>query len=203
MRIAAEPRLAVLAVLAGVPAGILYLAAGDEVSAMRTNIWALGGLFIASGCFLAIASFCAKRTSRESDNADARIIPRGGRGVFDVVVIGLAQAAALFPGVSRSGATIGAGVLVGLDRAAACEFSFLAAAPLLAGALIVKASDIGGMAMASVGALALGAAVAFASGLGALALLRTVVVRGELGAFGFYGLAVGLACIAVAAWRVS
>ncbi len=195
-RIVAEPRLAVLAVAAGVPAGALYLAAGERINAVKLSLWAVGGLFIAGGGFLAFASIGAKRLYPSLPADGDPVIPRGRRGALDVLAIGLAQAAALFPGVSRSGSTMGAGLLLGLTRAAAFEFSFLAAAPLLLGAVLVKAAGIHRMAATFGGALAAGSAVAFVTGLAALALLKRVVVRGKLWAFGFYTMAAGLGCLA-------
>ena len=193
-RIAESPRLAVLAVAAGVPAGIFYLAAGDVVAQAKTSLWALGALFIAGGGFLAFASLCSQRLYPTVARDGGSIIPRGRRGALDVAAIGVAQAAALFPGVSRSGSTIGAGLLCGLGREAAFEFSFLAATPLLAGAAVLKATEIGEMAAESGAALAVGACVAFASGVASLVLLRRVVARGRLWAFGLYTIVAGLGC---------
>jgi undecaprenyl-diphosphatase len=63
--------------------------------------------------------------------------------IRDVVVIGLAQAFAIFPGVSRSGATIVAGMGMGLSRAAAARFSFLLSVPIVLGATVSKLPDLG------------------------------------------------------------
>jgi undecaprenyl-diphosphatase len=199
-RVARGPRVAVLAVAAGVPAGVLYLAGGGAleraVGGVKTSLWALGALFIAAGGFLAFASILSARLHPNAGDTDGPIVPRGRRGVLDVAVIGLAQAAALLPGVSRSGVTIGTGLLCGLTRESAFEFSFLAATPLLVGALAVKMSKIGELAAASGAALAAGSVVAFASGFAALALLRRVVARGRLWAFGLYTVVAGLGCFA-------
>jgi len=204
MRIRSEPRLAALAVAAGVPAGVLYLAAGGSVEAAKGNIWIVGALFIVAGAFLAFASLAAPRmyALKASGVEAASSFPRGGRGIAAVAGVGIAQAAALFPGVSRSGSTIGAGLLTGLSREAAFEFSFLTATPLLAGAVVVKAPGIGGIAEAWGGALVLGACVAFASGLAALALLRRVVTGGKLWIFGLYTVAAGIVCFGLAAGGV-
>jgi undecaprenyl-diphosphatase len=63
-------------------------------------------------------------------------------GVRDVVVIGSAQAFAIFPGVSRSGATIVAGMMLGLSRAAAARFSFLLSVPIVLGATLSRVPDL-------------------------------------------------------------
>jgi undecaprenyl-diphosphatase len=204
-RVRAEPRLAMLAVAAGVPAGVLYLAAGDSVEAAKGNIWIVGAMFIIAGGFLAFASLAAPRmyaNSADTTAGDAQRFPSGKRGLVAVAGVGIAQAVALFPGISRSGSTIGAGLLTGLTREAAFEFSFLTATPLLAGAILVKAREIGGIAASSGGPLALGSGVAFVSGLAALVLLRRVVTGGKLWIFGLYTIAVGIVCFGLAAGGV-
>jgi len=193
-RVAKDPRVAVLAVAAGVPAGSVYLAAGGAVEAGKSSLWAGGALFIAAGGYLAFASVLSQRLHPDGKDGGGAIIPPGRRGVLDVTAIGLAQAAALLPGVSRSGSTIGTGLLCGLTRESAFEFSFLTATPLLVGALVVQAAKIGEIASASGAALAVGSVVAFASGLGALVLLRRVVASGRLWAFGLYTVVAGLGC---------
>jgi undecaprenyl-diphosphatase len=204
-RIRAEPRLAALALAAGVPTGAFYLAAGDSVEAAKGNIWLVATMFIISGAFLITASLAAPRIHVLPDDGGqggASRFPRGRQGLAAVAGVGIAQAAALFPGVSRSGSTIGAGLLTGLSREAAFEFSFLMVTPILTGAMVVKMRGIGGIAAASGGALAAGSFVAFASGLAALALLRRVVTGGRLWAFGLYTIVLGIVCFGLAAGGV-
>jgi undecaprenyl-diphosphatase len=76
---------------------------------------------------LGLALFVAERIARHIRGMD-------GISVRDAILIGLAQAAAIFPGISRSGSTITAGLALGLERPAAARFSFLLSAPLIAGA---------------------------------------------------------------------
>jgi undecaprenyl-diphosphatase len=68
--------------------------------------------------------------------------PFTGIGPVDAGLIGLAQALAIFPGVSRSGATITAGLALGLERTAAARFSFLLSAPIIAGAGLKSVYDL-------------------------------------------------------------
>jgi undecaprenyl-diphosphatase len=192
-RLRARPGLAALALLACVPAGVLYLAAGGIFETAKSSLPAVGAAFVIAGGFLVFASLRTRK--KEPTREMSPQVPPGRRGVIDVVAIGCAQAVALFPGASRSGVTIGAGMLRGLTREAAFEFSFLAGAPLMAGALVVKARGVGGIAASSPAGLAVGAAVAFGSGLAALWALRRVVARGRLWAFGAYAVCVGLGCL--------
>jgi undecaprenyl-diphosphatase len=204
-RARAEPRLAVLALAAGVPAGVFYLVAVDSVEAAKGNIWIVGAMFIIAGAFLVFASLAAARmyaVSEGSREEDASHFPSGKSGVMAVAGVGIAQATALLPGISRSGTTIGAGLLMGLSREAAFEFSFLTATPLLAGAVLVKAHEIGRIVASSGGELALGSGVAFVSGVAALVLLRRIVTGGKLWIFGIYTIVVGITCFGLAAGGV-
>jgi undecaprenyl-diphosphatase len=119
----------------------------------------------------------------------------------EALLIGAAQAAAILPGLSRSGSTIAAALGLGLKRPAAASFSFLLAIPALAGAGCYE-----GLSMirhhtplaTSPANLLLGAAVSFAVGLVALRLLERVLVAGKLQYFAWYCIGLG---ILVALWH--
>jgi undecaprenyl-diphosphatase len=66
--------------------------------------------------------------------------------LLDAVVIGLSQALAIIPGVSRSGITMASGMGLKFDRESAAKFSFMLSAPIILGAVLLKVKDIGGMA---------------------------------------------------------
>lgn len=121
-------------------------------------------------------------------------------GWWDSLLIGLAQAAAILPGLSRSGSTISAGLALGMTRRAAATYSFLLAIPALAGAGGYEALSIlrhGAQLSAAPANLAIGAAVSFVVGLAALAALSRVVERGRLQYFGWYCIGLGLIVIAL------
>ncbi|MFH1278538.1 MAG: undecaprenyl-diphosphate phosphatase [Candidatus Eisenbacteria bacterium] len=115
-------------------------------------------------------------------------------------LIGIAQAVAILPGISRSSATIACALFLGVRRREGAEFSFLLSVPAILGAALLTAKDITGEA-ASGTALApalLGAAVAAVSGYWALRLLVRLVTRGGFHRFGYYCLtlaAVGAASV--------
>lgn len=113
-----------------------------------------------------------------------------GRGAL----IGLAQGIGVFPGISRSGITISAGLAAGLDRNTAGEFAFLLAVPAIAGALLLELKDLAelGAAVAPV-SLAVGFLAAFAAGIAALSLLLPLVRKGRLAWFAAYLVPAGLA----------
>jgi undecaprenyl-diphosphatase len=97
----------------------------------------------------------------------------------DAAIIGVAQAFALFPGISRSGITISAGLFLGMTREAAARFSFLMATPIIAGAGIWKARELlgGGLPSGDLGPLAVGFAAALVAGLAAIAFLLAYLRR--------------------------
>lgn len=102
------------------------------------------------------------------------------------LIIGLVQSAALIPGVSRSGATITTGVLLGLTRTQAARFSFLLAIPLVAGSAVgLMLRDSSGL---SVGGwqIALGLIASFVSGIAAIKFLLGVISRAGLKPFAYY-----------------
>lgn len=124
------------------------------------------------------------------------------------VGIGLGQMLALVPGTSRSGATILSGLMLGLDRTTAAEFSFFLALPTMLGASLLKGGKFAlalaaGEAACSVrewGMLALASAVAFAVSLCAIRFLLDFVKRRSFTAFGIYRIALG--CIVFAAYAL-
>jgi undecaprenyl-diphosphatase len=114
------------------------------------------------------------------------------------IKIGLLQALALLPGISRSGATIVAGLGVGLRRESAVTFAFLLAIPAIAGGGMLEfldALEAGGTGT-PLGTLAAGFAISFVVGLGALALLIRWVRQGRLAMFAYYLAPLGAAVIA-------
>jgi undecaprenyl-diphosphatase len=116
-------------------------------------------------------------------------------GMGTAFLIGIAQAFALLPGISRSGTTIVAGCFLGLQRQSAATFSFLLAVPAISGACLLEAKDIydqGGL-QCSVQWATIGAVVSFAVGLLALRLLVTMLSRGSLHWFAYWLIPFGLA----------
>ncbi len=111
-----------------------------------------------------------------------------GRALF----IGCAQAIAILPGLSRSGSTIFAGMLTGVDREDAARFSFIMSIPAILGAVVLKLGDLVAAPPAAEQMLvmAAGTIASMVSGYGAIVLLMRVVRRGTLHWFGFYCLAV-------------
>ena len=130
-------------------------------------------------------------------------IPRPRRGWrrfqwWRALLVGVAQGIAIFPGVSRSGSTICVALLLGLKRRWAGEFSFFIAAPAIIGAAILKIKEVrelspGDADVLGAWPLAVGALVAFVSGVIALRILLRTVRTGKLHFFCYYCWLVALA----------
>lgn len=157
----------------------------DDIGAPVTALFLIGTAAI----LWAAEAVYARRGERERrDLGDIR--------VADAVVVGLFQALAIAPGLSRSGATIGAGVFRGLRRDAAARFSFLLSIPAILGAGLVALPDV--PAGTDWGPIALGAAVAAVAGFAAIAFLLRYLRTRTMRPFAFY--CVLFAAVALAFW---
>lgn len=115
-----ESRLGWYLILATIPAGLFGLLIKDQVEAAFGSPFATGLFLLATAGLLIAGELLGKKTR----NLESF-------GWLDALVMGLGQAAAVFPGISRSGATISTGMLRGLDRPSAARFSFLMAVPVM------------------------------------------------------------------------
>jgi undecaprenyl-diphosphatase len=116
-----------------------------------------------------------------------------------VLWIGLAQACALIPGISRSGATIGAGRLLGWSWSEAARFSFLLSIPaILGGHLLEGVKQLGAGGTLPWSALAVGCGAAALAGSVGVRAVFWAYERGKVAPFGYYCLALGLTWIIVA-----
>jgi len=181
-----------VAILVGtIPAAVIGIALHDGIERVFEGSPAIAGaLLVVTGIAL-VASRWARPGTTET------VAP--GRGLL----IGLAQAAALLPGISRSGSTIVAGYFLGVQPRAAARFSFLLAVPALAGAMLLEMVRLlsdgadgfsleGGHLMA----LACGTAAAAAVGCICLVLLLKIVSRGALHWFAAWCIPLGAALVA-------
>ena len=139
-RIAGDPdrRLAVLLAASVVPGALVGLALEDFIDTFfREQLLVVCGLLVVGALLL----FGAERIARHTRRMDELRLR-------DALAIGLAQALALFPGISRSGVTIAAGLALGLERPAAARFAFLMGTPIIAGAGLWKLRELTGGASA-------------------------------------------------------
>jgi len=113
-------------------------------------------------------------------------------GIKSAITMGLGQALAILPGVSRSGSTIVSGMVSGTKSSAAAEFSFLMAIPAIAAASLLEVKDLVTIETELLGAYIMGGVVAFLSGLAAIYAVLAAIRRGKFEYFGVYCVIAGL-----------
>lgn len=183
-----EARLAWLLLLATVPAAVGgFLLQGLAESTFRSVPLAAANLIIVA-LFMLLAEHQYARQIFEPKTTLGHVSKRQALGV------GLAQVLAIIPGVSRSGATITAGLFLGIDRMAATRFSFLLGIPIMLGAIIkVLASDAGLSFIANQGDIFItGVITALLSGLLAIRFMLAYLAKHTLKIFAYYRIALGI-----------
>jgi undecaprenyl-diphosphatase len=172
-----------LLAVASLPAVAAALLFKRHLEGLYRSPAAGAGLLLVTGAWLVLS----ERLGRERHDLD-------GVPVWKILLVGVAQAFALLPGISRSGSTIGMGYLVGLRRPEAVRFSFFMGAVAIAGALLFMGKEIvrGKAAFAPLPIL-LGVLVTFAVSLAAIKLVESLSLRGRLSWFAAYCGAAGVA----------
>jgi undecaprenyl-diphosphatase len=174
--------------LGTIPIAVFGLIFSDQIESGGRNLYLIGSTLIVLGLVLAYAERVARR-ERDITTLDAR----------DGTVIGLAQAAALVPGVSRSGATITAGLFRGLTREAAARYSFLLSVPAVVLSGLFELRHIGGAGQPGAGAAVLATLLAFVVGYASIAWLLRFLVRHTTGIFTIYRVILGSLVLILAA----
>ena len=151
-------------------------------SSLGDNMYFIGGALIFTGILLFVSD--RVRHGRKTEKTAT---------LLDALLVGLGQAVALCPGISRSGMTITTGCFAGFERKFAVRFAFLLSIPAVIGANILSLKDAidAGIDWASVPAYLVGVAVAAVSGYACIRLLRYIAEKGRFGAFAYYCWAVG------------
>jgi undecaprenyl-diphosphatase len=121
-------RLAAAVAVGSIPIGIVGLAFKDEIETTLRDLWVVGAALIA---WSGVMHYADTRATQERSERDVTI--------RDTLIIGLVQCLALIPGVSRSGATMSAGLLRGIDRVTVTRLSFFLAMPALGAAAVLQA----------------------------------------------------------------
>ncbi|MBI3686190.1 MAG: undecaprenyl-diphosphate phosphatase [Actinobacteria bacterium] len=181
VRSSLEARMGWYVIFATIPIGLIGLAFSDQIETGARNLWLIGAALIALALVMLLADRTGTRARGEKDLT-----------LRDGLLVGLAQAAALVPGVSRSGSTITAGLFLGLQREAAARFSFLLSIPavVLSGLFeLRKIGDSGGPGLA---ATAVATLLAFGSGIASIRWLLHYLARHSTAVFAGYRVIVGL-----------
>lgn len=182
-----EARLAFYLVLGTIPIVIAGLLLQDFVTDKARSLYVVGAMLI----FVGGLFFFAERGGDGSRDIKAL-------GWKDAAIIGLAQACALIPGVSRSGATITAALFLGMRRAEGARFSFLLGVPAIAGAGIYQMKDaLDALGDGAWTAIVIGTTAAAISGYATIHWLLRFLGRNSLAPFGVYRITLGILVIAL------
>lgn len=174
----------IMVVIGSIPAALVGLLLHNQIEGLfGGNLTLVGVALILTGIFLCFGELGWGRSVRSLENAS----------FISVFWVGIAQAVAIIPGLSRSGLTISTGLLTGLDKKSSVRFSFFLSVPIILGASFVKLKDFGKImeGFQPIAILA-GGFACFVVSLLAIKLLVKMVQRGQLYIFGLYCLAAGL-----------
>ena len=170
-------RLFLMIVLGTLPL-FLILPINDMMEGLYYKSVFIGIMLVLTGCILYIADKMQQGRKTEKN-----------MGMLDAIIIGLCQAVATIPGLSRSGTTITAGLATGLRRDFAVKYSFLLSLPA-----VLKAIK-NGIDWSCLPAYLVGTVVAILSGIASISLLKRIASKGKFGGFAYYCWVVGVLSI--------
>ena len=175
-------RRLILLIIVGTLPLFVILPVKDLVEGLADNMYFVAGALIVTG-FLLFASDRVKKGRKTEKSAT----------LLDVLLVGVGQAIATCPGISRSGTTITAGCFVGFERKFAVRFSFLLSIPAILGANILSLKDAveAGIVWGDVPVYLVGVAVAAITGYACIRLLKMIADKGKFGFFAYYCWIVG------------
>ena len=182
-------RRMILLIIVGTLPLFVVLPVKDLVEGLSSNIYFVAGALIVTG-FLLFASDRVKKGRKTERSAS----------LLDVFLVGVAQAIATCPGISRSGTTITACCFLGFDRKFAVRFSFLMSIPAVLGANILTLKDAiqeNSIIVSDIPVYLVGVAVAAVVGYACIRLLKMIAEKGKFGWFAYYCWAAGLIVLAL------
>ncbi|MCX7617536.1 undecaprenyl-diphosphate phosphatase [Tepidiforma sp.] len=187
-----DTRLLWLLAIGSVPAAVAGLLLDDWIESHVRQPWLVAIMLALMGTvMLAADSLAPKRR------------PMASVGILDAVVIGVGQAFALIPGVSRSGATVTVALARGLRREDAVRFAFLLGTPAFVGALLLKSADLAALAGPEARQMAVGFVTSAVVGFAAIHFLLRWVRTRSLLVFVLYRYAVAIVTLATGAYRIA
>jgi undecaprenyl-diphosphatase len=193
-----DARLAWIIIVGTIPAGILGIALEHKLRALFASPTSAAIFLTINGVLLLAVERFRRRAPEPGDgegDGDERISRMGFRQALG---IGAAQALALIPGISRSGVTMGGGLLAGLSNEDAARYAFLLATPIIGAAGLLKLPDLIGSGGDGVRGQALVGAIAAAiTTWAAVKFLLRYFETSRLTPFGYYCVGAGLFCLVV------
>lgn len=176
-------RRMILLIIVGTLPLFLILPIKDQIESMSENLLFVGAALLLTGCLLFASDRVHKGRKTEKSAT-----------MLDALLVGVAQAVATCPGISRSGTTITAGCFRGFDRKFAVRFSFLMSIPAILGANILSLKDAveAGIVWSEVPVYLVGVAISAVVGYFCIRLLRMIADKGKFGWFAYYCWAAGV-----------
>lgn len=184
LRDSPDARMGWYVIVGTMPIAVLGIAFKDSIETTARNLWVVALALIVMGLVLGFADATAKHVHDEEHINSGR-----------AVLLGIGQALALIPGVSRSGATITFGLLMGLKREVAARYSFLLAIPAVMASALLEAKDISSDQYVNWPATLVATAVAFGVGFGVISTLMNYIKTHSFRPFVWYRLVLGLVII--------
>ena len=178
-----DHRMGWYVIVGTIPIGIVGLAAKGVITDQLRSLWVVAIALIVWSAVMLVAERMGRQTRGEREI-----------GMRDAIIVGLVQCVALVPGVSRSGATISAGLLRDLDRVTATRLSFFLSIPALLAAGVFELKDATSGSIAA-GQLVVGTVVSFIVAYAAVAWLLRFVAHHSIGKFVPYRIVLGVVVI--------
>ncbi len=192
-------RLMLGIVVATIPTGIIGIVFKDMFEEMATSLLAGGIGFVITGTWLLLPRIIGRngvpKTARLEGAAPT------APNIWQAIILGVVQATAIAPGVSRSGSTVSTALMFGVEREMAARFSFLMSVPAVLGAVILKALDFRDQPPDFIVPSLVGAIVSGIVGYLAVRWLTQFIKQGAFYKFAYYVLPLGFITIALALTR--
>lgn len=173
-----ERRMILLLAIGTLPAVLMALLLKNQIESAFESTVLTSVFLILTGLILLLAGL--RRAGEKKANFG------------NALMMGIGQALAIFPGISRSGTSISFGLLAGVRPIVAAEFSFLLSIPAIIGAILFKARDLAGIDVNLLGQYLVGTILSFLSGLLAVYILLDFIRRGKFKYFGVYCILIGV-----------
>ena len=183
---AANRRMVLWLAIATFLTGVIGILFKDRIERLFESVETTAFMLLITGILLFL-----------SDRVKTNQRRKGEMNLTDGIVLGLVQAVALIPGISRSGSTITFGIFRGLERKTSATFSFLLSIPAISGAVILKSADLLRLPASDLPALGAGFVAAAVTGFLSLKLLFAIINKTGLSLFAYYCWFVGAATLII------
>ncbi len=176
--------------LASVPAAIIGILFSDAIDAVLEN-------YVVVACMLILYGLLFIIVENKHKNIEPKVKKVREITYKDAFIIGVLQVLALIPGTSRSGVTIVGGMVFGMSRHVAAEFTFFLSIPVMFGASLLKLMDYGlSYTGTEIGVLLVGFVTAFAVSVVAIRFLMGYIKKNDFKVFGYYRIVLGIIVLA-------